>query len=73
MKYIPFALLTLAAIGCGRNEFDLTPAQVSSHKSVHMPAADQVHLPPGGMFKKGDKLPDGTIAESNVKISSDGR
>jgi len=75
MKYVPLALLTFAAIGCGHNEFDVSPAQVSSHTGVPRPAgANQFRLPPGGMkFKKGDRLPDGTIADHDVKISSDGR
>ena len=75
MKYIPLALLTLAAIGCGRNEFDVSPAQVSSHrKPPPKPAGEPpIHLPPGGKFKKGDRLPDGTIADGDMKVSSDGK
>lgn len=76
MKTILFTLLTFAAIGCGHNEFDVSPAQVSRHKGTQGPeGADQIHMPPGPakMFKKGDRLPDGTIADQNVKISSDGR
>jgi len=75
MKYLPLALLTFAAVGCGHNEFDVSAAQVSRHKSAHSSTgADQVHLPPGGMkFKKGDRMPDGTIADHAGNISSDGR
>lgn len=75
MKYAPLALLIFAVIGCGRNEFDVSDAQMSRHRGV--PAPDPVRLPPGavktGKFKKGDRLPDGTIADQDVKISSDGR
>ena len=79
MKYFPLALLTFAAIGCGRNEFDVSPAQVSSHKGrPKLAGTDQVHMPPEGFktemkFKKGDRLPDGTLAEQDGKISADGR
>ena len=48
-----------------------------SMSSFARPAApDQFHMPPGKTemkFKKGDRLPDGTMADHAVKISSDGR
>jgi hypothetical protein len=78
MKHVHLVLITFAAIGCGHNEFDVSPAEVSRHAGAPKPAgADQFRLPPGAVktemkFKKGDRLPDGTIADSNVRISSDG-
>ena len=78
MKYVPLPLLTLAAIGCGHNEFDVSPAQVSRHTGAPRPAGvDQFRLPREAVkteFKKGDQLPDGTPAEHDVKmkLSSDG-
>lgn len=71
MKYLPLALLTLATLGCTHNEFDVSPAQVSQHRNLPKPTSPA--LPPSGKnFKKGDRLPDGTIAEGNLKLSSDG-
>lgn len=76
MKYIPFALLTFAVIGCGHNEFDVSPAQVSRHKGTPGPAAEnQVRLPPeafttGIKVKKGDQLPDRTIADQDGTLKA---
>ena len=72
MKYIPLALVALAAIGCGHNEFDVSPAQARRHADAHRPAT----MPPEAVktdFKKGDRLPDGTIADHDGTIMSDGR
>jgi len=74
MKTFLLALLTLAAIGCGRNEFDVTAAQVRQHKGKSRPAAeDKIHLPPeafttGIKVKKGDRLPDGGTADRDGKM-----
>jgi len=80
MKYITLALVILAAIGCGHNEFDVSPAQVSDHQAVAKPEGmDQPHLPPeafrsGIKVKKGDRLPDGTISDraGTLVAGSDG-
>jgi len=77
MKYLPIALLTFAAIGCGHNEFDISPAQVS-RRTGHPAGTDRPHLPPGAVkggtkIKKGDRLPDGTIADHDGTITSDCR
>jgi hypothetical protein len=76
MKYISLALLTLAAIGCGHNEFDVTPTQVSHRASLDRTKAEKLRLPAEVVktdFKKGDRLPNGAIADHEVKmkISSD--
>jgi len=74
MKYIPLALLTLTAIGCGRNEFDVSAAQVNEHKRAAKPAeTDTVRLPleafkTGIKVKKGDRLPDGTTAQQDGRM-----
>ena len=74
MKYLLLSLLVVAAIGCGRNEFDVTTAQVNQHKNAHKPAGvHEAPLPPeafttGLKFKKGDRLPDGTIADRDTKL-----
>lgn len=71
MKYIPLALITFAAIGCGHNEFDVSDAQVSRHKGVSKPAAPTGPVKPPMKIKKGDRLPDGTIADHAGTIMSD--
>ncbi len=75
MKHVPLALLTLVAIGCGHNEFDVSPAQVSRHRALTKPASlpPDHGVKPGMKFKKGDRLPDGSISEGEMKVSSDGR
>lgn len=63
-----------------RSPYDITPAQAQAHVfkggppgQAHMfkgaPGSFFQHLPPGAVkhelvFKKGDRLPDGTIADS---------
>lgn len=58
MKTITLALLTLAAIGCGHNEFDVSPAEVSRHQGARKPGPkDDAPPPPGGgnMVVRPDK------------------
>jgi hypothetical protein len=73
MKYLLLSPLIFAALGCGHNEFDVDADQVKQHKA----ASKSGVLPPTevktGNFKKGDRLPDGAIADGPMKISSDGK
>lgn len=81
MKYLSLAPLPTLAValvlsGCGhKSEFDITPAQAQNRviKSGPGGAFDMKHLPPGAvkhekMFHKGDKMPDGTIADGDRKM-----
>ena len=73
MKYPIFSLLALAALGCGHNEFDVSADQVKQHKAASKPADLPRAEVKTGNVKKGDRLPDGTIADGPMKISSDGK
>ncbi len=77
MEKLALLALTCVAIGCKHNEFDVSPGEVTTKlKSGHGPGMgmpDFNHLPPGAIkheqkFKKGDTLPDGTIADRDQKI-----
>jgi hypothetical protein len=70
MKHLSI-LLTLVLLGCSHSEFDVSTDQVAKHKPSGLP--DLKHLPPGAVkhemtFKKGDRLPDGTISDGNRKM-----
>ncbi len=79
MKYLTLIPITLALFvtGCSHSEFDVSPDQVSKKLTIGplgghgMPDLD--HLPPGAVkhevhYKKGDQLPDGSIADGNRKV-----
>ncbi len=77
MKYITYFLATLAVAGCSsKSPFDITPEQAKQHvvkRAGPGGVPDLNHLPPGAVkhevsFKKGDRLPDGSIAEHDGKI-----
>jgi len=74
MKYLPLALLILVAAGCKpKSEFDISPAQVQNRVMKGPGQLDMKHLPPGAVkhekiFHKGDKLPDGSIADGDRKM-----
>jgi hypothetical protein len=74
MKYLPLALLALIAIGCKpKSEFDISPAQAQTRVMRGPGPLDMNHLPPGAVkhekiFQKGDKMPDGTIADGDRKM-----
>lgn len=71
MKYLPLALLILVAAGCKpKSEFDISPAQVQNRFNRGPGPLDMKHLPPGAVkhekiFHKGDKMPDGSIADGD--------
>jgi len=80
MKYLSL-LLILVVLGCGsKSPYDVSADQVKQHRFKHGPVGgpgpggpDLDHLPPGAVkhetaFKKGDKLPDGTVADHDGKI-----
>src|SRR5947209_8221968 len=77
MKNLSLLVFALLALGCGRNEFDVSPDQVTrkvQKGSGGGPGGiDMNHLPPGAVkhehtYKKGDRLPDGTIADGDRKV-----
>ena len=77
MKKLSLLFLMCACFGCHHSEFDVSPSQVSNAhvKGPGGPGGmpDLDHLPPGAVkhvttFKKGDRLPDGTIADGDRKI-----
>ena len=72
MKKTAILAIAFAACACHKSEFDVTPNQVSKLHSggpvAPMGMPDFKHLPPGAVkfnkvFKKGDRLPDGSIAD----------
>jgi hypothetical protein len=77
MNKLALFAFVFAAIGCKHSEFDVTPAQVSQKSGPSFYGSKKGlppgfgfgsgHLPPGSVkhdlgFKKGDRLPDGSIA-----------
>ena len=70
-----FALSVFVLVcGCGqKSPFDVSQDQIKKHQVVAGGPPDLDHLPPGAKkevqtFKKGDRLPDGTIATGPVKL-----
>lgn len=72
MKHPLAALLIFAALGCGHNEFDVSADQVIRHKGAAKKAAPPVPERPPMKIKKGDRLPDGSIADQAGTVMSDG-
>jgi len=84
MKTLPFLALACVLCGCKHSEFDVSSNQVAKKLSsgVGRPHGmpDLNHLPPGAVkhevnFKKGDRLPDGSIATTDgkmVRVEMDG-
>lgn len=77
MKYLALIPLACFALGCKHSEFDVTPDQVAKHNASPKPGKGgfmgMKHLPPGAevhtmKFKKGDQLPDGTLATGDVEL-----
>jgi len=79
MKYLPLLLLSLGLVGCHHSEFDVSADQISKHSTATggPPMGgplDFKHLPPGAVkghemhFKKGDRLPDGQIAQKDMTV-----
>jgi|GEM_PF-1826196 len=77
MKHIlPLFSLVLAAGCAAKSPYDVTAEQVKQHRVARGgPGApiDENHLPPGAKkevqtFKKGDRLPDGSIATGPAKM-----
>jgi len=73
MKYATLIVLAAVAVGCGKKDkFDVTPADVAKHDTKFGPGKmDFDHLPPGAkvqIIHKGDRLPDGSIADREGKI-----
>jgi hypothetical protein len=79
-KLIPF--ISLVLLGCAhKNPYDITPQQAQSHRIIRSGpgggarAMDLDHLPPGAVkkvqvIKKGERLPDGRIADRDTKLVS---
>jgi hypothetical protein len=77
MKHsLAFALIAVSLTGCSsRSPYDVSSDQVKRHVTAGMISGkiDLKHLPPGAKkeekeYKKGDVLPDGTIADSDRKL-----
>jgi hypothetical protein len=78
MKYLALIVFAVAMAGCHHNQFDVSPEQVtqqlsSRHRGMPGGPPDLAHLPPGAVkheqtFKKGDTLPDGSIADKDTKL-----
>lgn len=75
MKNILYTLAIACLVsGCGKHsEFDVTPDQVAKKHGGGPKMPDLNHLPAGAVkheqkFKKGDTLPDGKIAEHDMKM-----
>jgi hypothetical protein len=77
MKYTLLLAIIACISGCHHSEFDVSSDQVAKRiVSKGGPGGgipDLNHLPPGAVkheyhFKKGDRLPDGTIADGDRKM-----
>jgi len=74
MKTIAISFICLAALGCSeKSPYDITSGQVQNRIVKKGGPPDMAHLPPGAVrtektYKKGDTLPDGTIADAPRKI-----
>jgi len=70
---LPLALLAILASGCAtKSPYDVSAAEVQKHRGAppmmkggpaHTPGMSEVH------FKKGETLPDGTIAQNDVTVA----
>lgn len=76
MKTLLLSAIAILAVGCGqRSPYDVTAEQVKS-RGPGLRAGGELdldHLPPGAVksvktFKKGDRLPDGSIADGDRKM-----
>jgi hypothetical protein len=79
MKYIYCLGLGLTLVGCSHSEFDVSAYQVAKRAASRRMVTgngegpDLNHLPPGAVkhemtIKKGQPLPDGTIADRDTKM-----